>query len=142
MEFYISYDLGMLFSLYYQRAFRHLEFTNSNYKNFPTIDEWSKVENIDKFLAVFYDTTCAFSGTKYPASNLYFPSVFMIYLTLENEDEYMRRMAVQMLIKFEKYWSDFNVLLAIVVSLDPHHKLQFVNFTIGYFMDIVVPLHI
>jgi len=51
----------------------------------------------------------------------------MIYLTLrqqkENEDEYMRRMAVQMLAKFEKYWSDFNVLLVMVVSLDPHHKL-------------------
>ena len=81
----------MLFSLYYQRVFCHLELTDSNYKNFPTIDEWSKVENIDKFLAVFYDATCAFSGTKYPTTNLYFLSVFMIYLTLRqqkgNEDE-------------------------------------------------------
>ena len=132
MEFYLSYYLGMLFSLYYRCAFCHLELIDSNYKNFPTIDEWSKVENIDKFLAVFYDATSAFSGTKYPATNLYFPSVFMIYITLrqqkENEDEYMRRMAVQMLAKFEKYWLDFNVLLAIVVSLDSHHKLQFVDF--------------
>ena len=119
-------------ALYYRRAFCHLELTDSNYKNCPTVDEWSKVEKIDKFLAVFYDATCAFSGTKYPAANLYFPSVFMIYLTLrqqmENEDEYMRRMAVQMLAKFEKYWLDFNVLLAIAVSLDPRYKLQFVDF--------------
>ena len=119
-------------ALYYRRAFCHLELTDSNYKNCPTVDEWSKVEKIDKFLAVFYDATCAFSGTKYLAANLYFPSVFMIYLTLrqqmENEDEYMRRMAVQMLAKFEKYWLDFNVLLAIAVSLDPRYKLQFVDF--------------
>nr|XP_023886061.1 zinc finger BED domain-containing protein RICESLEEPER 2-like [Quercus suber] len=114
------------------RAFCHLELTNSNYKNCPTIDEWSRVEKIDKFLTVFYDATCAFFGTKYPAANLYFPSVFMIYLTLrqqmENEDEYMRRMAIQMLAKFEKYWLDFNVPLAIAVTLDPRYKLQFVNF--------------
>ncbi|KAL0000368.1 hypothetical protein SO802_014149 [Lithocarpus litseifolius] len=119
-------------ALYYRRAFCHLELTDSNYKNCPTVDEWSKVEKIDKFLAVFYDAICAFSGTKYPAANLYFPLVFMIYLTLrqqtENEDEYMRRMAVQMLAKFEKYWLDFNVLLAIAVSLDPRYKLQFVDF--------------
>ncbi|KAL0011073.1 hypothetical protein SO802_006181 [Lithocarpus litseifolius] len=119
-------------ALYYRRAFFHLELTESNDKNCPTVDEWSKVEKIDKFLAVFYDATCAFSGTKYPAANLYFPSVFMIYLTLrqqmENEDEYLRRMAIQMLAKFEKYWLDFNVLLAIAVSLDPRYKLQFVDF--------------
>ena len=47
---------------------------------------------------------------------------------MENEDEYMRRMVVQMLAKFEKYWLDFNVLLAIAISLDPRYKLQFVDF--------------
>ena len=114
-------------ALHYRRSFYHLELTNSNYKNCATVDEWSKVEKIDKFFAVFYDATCAFSGTKYPVANLYFPSVLMIYLTLrqqmENEYEYMRRIAVQMLAKFEKYWLDFNVLLAIAVSLDPRYKL-------------------
>ena len=133
-------------ALYYSRAFFHLELTDSNYKNCPTIDEWSKIEKIDKFLAVFYDATCAFFGTKYLTANLYFPLVFMIYLTLrqqmENEDEYMRRMATQMLAKFEKYWLDFNVLLAIVVSLDPRYKLQFVDFCYKKLMNIVVPLHI
>ena len=56
----------------------------------------------------------------------------MVYLTLkqgsEREDEYMRRMVKQMLVKFEKYWSEFSVVLAIAVILDPHYKLRFVNF--------------
>ena len=30
-------------ALYYRRAFCHLELTDSNYKNCPTIDEWSKL---------------------------------------------------------------------------------------------------
>ena len=44
-------------ALYYRHAFVHLELTDSNYKNCPTVDEWSKVEKIDKFLAIFYDAT-------------------------------------------------------------------------------------
>jgi hypothetical protein len=56
----------------------------------------------------------------------------MVYLTLrqgsESEDEYMRRMAEQMLVKFEKYWSEFSVVLAIAVILDPRYKLQFIDF--------------
>ena len=56
----------------------------------------------------------------------------MVYLTLkqgnESEDEYMRRMVKQMLVKFEKYWSEFSVVLTIAVILDPHYKLRFVDF--------------
>lgn len=37
-------------------------------------------------------------------------------------------MATQML-KFEKYWSEFSVALAIAVIFDPHYKLQFVDFS-------------
>ena len=40
----------------------------------------------------------------------------------------MRRIAEQMLVKFEKYWSEFSVMLAIAVIMDPRYKLQFVDF--------------
>uniref|UniRef100_A0A2N9GVG1 hAT-like transposase RNase-H fold domain-containing protein n=1 Tax=Fagus sylvatica TaxID=28930 RepID=A0A2N9GVG1_FAGSY len=46
----------------------------------------------------------------------------------ESEDEYMRRMVKQMLVKFEKYWSEFSVVLTIAVILDPRYKLRFVDF--------------
>ncbi|KAF5467968.1 hypothetical protein F2P56_012168, partial [Juglans regia] len=120
-------------ALFYRRAFTHLELTDSNFKHCPSISEWERVQKINDLLRVFYRDTCNFSGIKYPTANLYFPSVFSIYFTLkrhsEGEDDYMKRMCCKMLAKFEKYWSEFNVLLAIAVILDPRYKLHFVDFS-------------
>jgi hypothetical protein len=47
---------------------------------------------------------------------------------LLSEDEDKRSMANQMIFKFEKYWSEFSVVLAIAVVLDPRYKLRFVKY--------------
>lgn len=119
-------------ALFYRRALHFLELMDLNYKHYPTVAEWGKLEKIEKFLAVFYNTAFVFSDNKYPTANLFFPSISIVYVTLqeqsESEDEYVRKMAVQMLVKFEKYWSECNVVLGIAVILDPSYKLQFVDF--------------
>ncbi|XP_042973044.1 zinc finger BED domain-containing protein RICESLEEPER 2-like [Carya illinoinensis] len=116
-----------------RESINHLELTDSNFKHYPSNSEWEKVEKIKGLLSVFYEATCDFSGTKYPTANLYFPAMFFIYFTLkrhsEGEDDYMKRISCQMLTKFEKYWFEFNVLLAIAVILDPRYKLHFVDFS-------------
>ena len=88
-------------------------------------------KKIKKFLAIFYDATLVFFGIKYPTANLYFPQVFIVYFTLkkesDSEDEYMRKVVDQMLVKFEKYWIEFSAVLAIVVILDPRYKLHFID---------------
>jgi hypothetical protein len=47
---------------------------------------------------------------------------------LLSEDEDKRLMANQMIFKFEKYWSEFSVVLAIAVVLDLRYKLHFVKY--------------
>ncbi|XP_050155656.1 zinc finger BED domain-containing protein DAYSLEEPER-like [Malus sylvestris] len=45
-------------------------------------------------------------------------------------DDFMRRMGNYMNLKFEKYWSEYSLILAVEVILDPRYKLEFVEW--GY----------
>ncbi|XP_024029605.1 zinc finger BED domain-containing protein RICESLEEPER 2-like [Morus notabilis] len=120
-------------ALYYRRVFQHLELSDSNYKHCPSSAEWDKVEKIKTFLKLFYDATLKFSGTKYPTANLYFPSIwhccFMLKQYLEGDDEYLKYMATAMWGKFQKYWSQFHLTLAIACVLDPRFKLRLIEFS-------------
>jgi hypothetical protein len=90
------------------------------------------VDNIRSFLAYFYEATCVFSSTKYPTTNLYFPVIAKIYISLKEElmgeDEHKKLMATEMISKFDKYWFEFSEALTIAVILDPHYKLHLVNY--------------
>jgi hypothetical protein len=90
------------------------------------------VNDINNFLDCFYRATYVFFCTKYPTTNLYFPLVALIYVNLKqelvSEDGYRRLMASQMISKFEKYWSELNLVLVIAVVLDPRYKLRLVKY--------------
>jgi len=119
-------------AIHYRRAFAYLEMTDKNYTFCPNALEWENVIDISSFLGCFYSATCAFSSTKYPTTNLYFLVVALIYVNLKqelvNENGYKRLMASQMISKFEKYWSEFNLVLAIAVVLNPRYKLHLVKY--------------
>jgi hypothetical protein len=120
----VLFTIGVLFA--------YLEMTNQNYKFCLNALEWEKVIDISSFLGCFYRATCAFSGTKYPTANLYFPVIALIYVNLKkelvSEDEDKRSMENQMISKFEKYWLEFNVVLAVAIVLDPRYKLRLVKY--------------
>jgi hypothetical protein len=119
-------------AIHYKHDFAYLEMIDQNYKFCPNALEWEKVIDISSFLDCFYCATCAFSSTKYPTANLYFIVVALIYVNLKHEfvseDVDKRSMANQMISKFEKYWSEFSVMLAITVVLDPRYKLRLVKY--------------
>jgi hypothetical protein len=47
---------------------------------------------------------------------------------LVSKDKDKRSIANQMISKFEKYWSEFSIVLAIAVVLDPRYKLCLVKY--------------
>lgn len=120
--------------LYYKKDFIHLQKTDANYLHCPTSEEWGRIERIFKFLKVFYEVTCAFSGSKYTTTNLYFANVLTVRVLLDKEkdshDRFMQKMASRMYVKLEKYWADFNTVMAFAAILDPRYKFQIVEW--GY----------
>ena len=81
----------------------------------PKSDEWAKIEKLRSFLKVFQVVICAFSGSKYPTSNLYFSNVVRVRLVLkeemENGDGFMKSMATRIFAKFLR-----NIRLNLVPS--------------------------
>ncbi|XP_039118096.1 zinc finger BED domain-containing protein RICESLEEPER 2-like [Dioscorea cayenensis subsp. rotundata] len=119
-------------ALHYRDAFIHLSLSDSNYLHCPTLEEWNQIENMVKFLKVFYDVTNIFSGTLYPTSNLFFLGMWRIQCILQEEAKnpilFRSSSLSKMQSKFDKYWGAFSAILAIAVILDPRYKMDIVEF--------------
>lgn len=83
-------------------------------------------------LKLFFSVTELFPGTKYPTSNIYFPKVCQIILTLRmlknSSSDTIQSMATSMIVKFAKYWSLINGVMAIEVVLHPRYKITLLNY--------------
>ena len=91
-----------------------------------------KGEKICEFLHPFNVITNLIFGTSYPTSNLYLMQVWKIECLLkayvENEVSIIKDMAMRMKVKFDKYWSDYSVVLIFGVVLDPCMKLSMIKY--------------
>jgi len=48
--------------------------------------------------------------------------------SVQDGDEVIRNMAEKMMVKFDKYWVEYNIVLAFGVILDPRRKLVTLSF--------------
>ncbi|XP_019433649.1 PREDICTED: zinc finger BED domain-containing protein RICESLEEPER 1-like isoform X2 [Lupinus angustifolius] len=116
----------------YRRVFTSFSLHDTNYIWCPLEDEWSRAEIICDFLRPFNNITKLISGSSYPTSNLYLGETWTIECLLNsiltNEDLVVQQMARNMKAKFEKYWSDYTMVLAFGDILDPSKKLDFVQY--------------
>ncbi|GAU24574.1 hypothetical protein TSUD_149150 [Trifolium subterraneum] len=89
-------------------AFAAYKEREPHYDFAPSLEEWNKVEKICKLLEVFNRATHVISGSEYPTANLYLAEVWKVKEILdkanEDEDPFMREMAIPMKVKFDKYW--------------------------------------
>ena len=117
----------------YRRAFCSLDFTDSGYVHCPSTEEWDRAETICAFLKPFAVITNLISGSTYPTSNKYFSQIAKIEMLLKknliHNDVMIQDMALRMLSKFDKYWSDYSGILSLAIVLDPRVKLEGIKFT-------------
>ena len=116
----------------YKDVFPRLSHREPQYKNVPNDLDWNLAKEICEMLELFYEVTEIFSGTKYPTSNLYFPNICEIKLSMSNliGSPYVeiRLMATNMIEKFNKYWGEIHNLLPVATVLDLRFKMKLVEF--------------
>lgn len=105
---------------------------DSLYTCAPYDEDWEFAKDICKRLKLFYNASNAFSGTKYPTSNIFFPLMCEIKFALRSWTEspslIVANMATSMLSKFDKYREIVNGLMVVDTILDPRYKLDVMEF--------------
>jgi Domain of unknown function (DUF4413) len=83
-------------------------------------------------LEVFADATRLFSGTSYPTWNLCLAETFNVKKAICDaymaDDHSTCAMTIAMYDKFEKYWGEVNVLMAVASVLVPRLKMVSIKF--------------
>ena len=99
----------------------------------PSADEWKKVEGICKLLESLYNAAKALFETKNATANIYLQNLREVRATLTKEanssDSFIRAVVVEMHKKFEKYWKNMFLVLAIATVMDPRCKITYFEFS-------------
>ncbi|CAL5328080.1 unnamed protein product [Camellia sinensis] len=127
-------------------AFHRLGQIDKQYKHNPSEDEWNVANVICGCFKIFFDVTSHFSGTTFPTSNVFFPDICLIQLEMkkweQSEYDCIRLMAGPMRVKFQKYWEECSLVLAIAVVLDPRFKMDMVEYYFGLIYGVDANKHI
>ena len=119
-------------ALIYKDVFPRYHERDPFFRSIPSEEDWEKMIKVIRFLEVFHEATTIFSGFEYPTSNIFLPEIWkikeLLLSTCVDESEFMRNMAMKMKVKFDKYWSECNLLMAIASMLDPRYKMFLIHF--------------
>ncbi|CAM0876038.1 unnamed protein product [Alopecurus aequalis] len=125
--------LMLLAALDYKQAFTQLETCDDNYNEAPSAEDWKKVEAACNFLRPLYDSAHSIMAAGNPTSNIFFHESWKLQLELANasrhEDPVFSSIAKDMHERFDKYWKDCNLVLAVAVVMDPRFKMKLVEFS-------------
>ena len=74
--------------------------------------------------------------SEYPTSNLFLSELYNVKKLLDEkyyaENGFMHSMVRKMKDKFDKYWSEYNLLISCATFLDPRNKMQLVDWCFPY----------
>ena len=75
---YLMFEIALI----YKDVFTCLKHCDNQYKHLPIEVEWELARVVCEHLKPFYTRTKMFSRTKYPTTNLFFPIIYEIRLSL------------------------------------------------------------
>ncbi|XP_058753689.1 zinc finger BED domain-containing protein RICESLEEPER 2-like [Vicia villosa] len=90
-------------AMQFKEVFPRFQDREPSYTILPNDDDWEKVEKVSKFLELVLDQA------------------------IDDESDFMKEMAEAMKEKFDKYWSQCNLVMSLASVLDPRIKMMGVN---------------
>ncbi|KAG8482956.1 hypothetical protein CXB51_021995 [Gossypium anomalum] len=127
-----TYDM-LASAIKFKEVFSRLVLEDHDYAYYASVDDWFKIEKLLEILKVFYDTTNIISRLDYPTFNFLLTKANFIKVMLDTSfnslNEFMKDMVKSMKKRFDKYWGECNLLMAIGVMLDPRLKMKVVDIT-------------
>jgi hypothetical protein len=110
----------------YKAIFIRASRVDKNYTCLPIEEEWKFAEDVVERLRLFNDITALFSGQDYVTANIYFTRIAKIRKQIRHwsscGNPLVESMSANMVVKFDKYWSDIQGLMGIATILDPRFK--------------------
>ncbi|CAM0913756.1 unnamed protein product [Alopecurus aequalis] len=125
--------LMLLAALDYKQAFTQLETCDDMCNEAPWAEDWKKVEAACNYLRLLYDSAHSIMAAANPTSNVFFHEAWKLQLELANasghEDPVFSSIAKDMHERFDKYWKDCSLVLAVAVVMDPRFKMKLIEFS-------------
>ncbi|XP_062089890.1 zinc finger BED domain-containing protein DAYSLEEPER-like [Humulus lupulus] len=116
-----------------QEVFACLDTSDPDYKITPSMDEWRQVEALCMYLKYLFDAANILTAPTYPTANVFFPEASKIQMDLiqasMSDDPFISYLTRPLHEKFDKYWSNCCLVLAVAVVMDPRFKMKLVEFT-------------
>ncbi|KAK4772506.1 hypothetical protein SAY86_014281 [Trapa natans] len=116
-----------------KEVFSCFDASDPGYKISPSMDDWKQIETLCSYLKMFFDAASILAVSPHPTVNVFFPEVSKIQLELmhaaSSEDMLVRNLVKPLQKKFDKYWKECCLILAVAVVMDPRYKMKLVEFT-------------
>ncbi|XP_075640326.1 zinc finger BED domain-containing protein RICESLEEPER 1-like [Castanea sativa] len=127
-------------ALIYKDVFSRLTKSEASYTCLPHDYDWKVAKDIYERLELFYSVTEFFSSRKYSTTNMYFTLVCELKIALNewslSSNEMISRMVESMLVKFNSYWANVNIVMVVAAILDPRYKMKLLKFCYPNIYDV------
>ncbi|KAF1865699.1 hypothetical protein Lal_00021698 [Lupinus albus] len=104
-----------------------------DYKTIITMGDWKRVQTLCTYLKFLYDAANILTDKPYPTANVFFCEVSKLQEEMTHaaftDDPFLSSLIMPLYEKFDQYWRESCLILAIAVALDPRHKMKLVEFT-------------